>query len=231
VSKEHQSRGPVIVVTGLRAEARIAARLPGVHAIAGGGNRQHLEKLVRQAVAQGASGIVSFGIAAGLTPGTAPGLCVVGREVIHEGKRYVAAADWASHLRAAIGNAELAAIAGVDRPLRSPAEKHALHAETGAKAADMESHVAARIAAEHGLPFAALRAIADPAERAVPQAALAGMGQDGRLNVWAVLAALLRAPGQLPAMLRLSGDMQRAMAVLLRGSHRLGPGFGLGDLV
>ncbi len=35
-------------------------------------------------------------------------------------------------------------------------------------AVDMESHVAARVAARHGLPFAALRVISDPASRSLP---------------------------------------------------------------
>ena len=34
----------------------------------------------------------------------------------------------------------------------------------------MESHVAAAFAAEHGLPFAALRVISDAADRALPRA-------------------------------------------------------------
>ena len=44
--------------------------------------------------------------------------------------------------------------------------------KTGAFAADMESHVVARIANERQLPFAVLRVIADPANQRLPPAAI-----------------------------------------------------------
>ncbi len=125
---------------------------------------------------------------------------------------------------------ELATIAAVDRPLESLGEKHALYAKTGAVAADMESHIAARLAIEHGLPFVALRVVADPAARAVPPAALAGMRKDGRVDVGAVLVSLARQPGQLPAMIGLAADTRRAMSQLFRCHRLLGPGFGFFDL-
>jgi hypothetical protein len=94
----------------------------------------------------------------------------------------------------------------------------------------MESHVAARLAAERGLPFAVLRVIADSAAREIPPAALAGMGKDGRIDVLAVLVALRRAPGQLPALVGLAADTRRAMAELFRCHRLVGPGFGFFDL-
>jgi len=229
--EERQRPGLVIAATGLRAEARIAARLPQVRPVHGGGNAQRLERLIREAIAKGGCAVISFGVAAGLASGKGPGTSLIASEVVHGGEEYVADPVWAGRLQAAIPRAELAVIAGVNRPLLNPAQKEALQAETGAAAADMESHIAARLAAEHKLPFAALRVIADPAEKAVPAAAVAGMRSDGRIDVWAVLAALMRAPGELPALLRLSADMRRAMAELFRCHRRLGPGLGFFDLV
>jgi adenosylhomocysteine nucleosidase len=230
VSGEAQKPSFVVVATGLRAEARIATRVPEVRAVTGGGNDGRLEQLIRSEIASGAVGIMSFGIAAGLVAGELPGTCVVGREIMYGDLRYPTDAAWATRIRAAIKGGELATIAGVDRPLESPDEKQALRLATGAVAADMESHIAARLAAEHGLPFAALRVIADPATRAVPPAALAGMSKDGRVDVLAVLAALARNPGQLPALVGLAADTRRAMAELFRRHRLLGPGFGFFDL-
>src|SRR5262249_26291559 len=152
------------------------------------------------------------------------------REIMYGDLRYPTDAAWAARISAAISGGELTTIAGVDRPLESPGEKRALYAKTRAVAADMESHIAARIAAEHGLPFATLRVIADSAVRAVPSAALAGMGKDGRVDVLAVLVALARAPDQLPAFAGLAADTRRAMAKLFRCHRLLGPGFGFFDL-
>ncbi len=101
--------------------------------------------------------------------------------------------------------------------------------EGGAVAADMESHIVGRIAAESGLPFAILRVIADPAERQLPPAALVGMRNDGAIDFRAVLASLAANPGQLLALMRLAVDTARARATLLRCHNLLGPGLGFGD--
>jgi hypothetical protein len=92
----------------------------------------------------------------------------------------------------------------------------------------MESAIAARLAAARGLPFAALRVICDPAGRAVPPAALAGFGADGRTDLGALLRALAAAPGQLPALLRLAGDARVGFAELSRCRRILGGSFGFG---
>jgi adenosylhomocysteine nucleosidase len=222
--------GFVIAVTGLRAEARIAAQSAHVRAVAGGGNRARLERLIERSVAEGGLAIISFGIAAGLTPGIAAGTRLAGSRVIQDHAVYAADPAWTASINAAIGGTDAITIAGVDHPLTSAAVKRALHAETGAVAADMESHIVAQLATRHRLPFAVLRAIADPAEREIPSAALASMREDGGIDVRAVLAALLKEPGQLPGLLRIAADTRRAMATLLRCHDLLGAGLGFGDL-
>ena len=90
----------------------------------------------------------------------------------------------------------------------------------------MESHVAAPIAAAHGLPFAVLRVVCDPAERSLPPAALAAMREDGG-RISAVLSSLMRSPGQFPDLLRLSRDARLAFGELRRCRVTLGPAFAL----
>jgi hopanoid-associated phosphorylase len=230
VSLPGRKRSFVVAVTGLHAEARIAARSADVRAVAGGGSRTRLERLIEQQLALGGRAILSFGIAAGLSPDLEPGACLVGGTVIHDGAAYVADPVWTASIKSAIGGIDPITIAGVDRPLTSPAAKRTLNADSGAVAADMESHIVARLATQHGLPFAVLRVIADPAEREIPLAALAGMREDGGIDVRAVLAALLKQPGQLPTLLRLAAETRRAMASLLRCHNLLGAGLGFGDL-
>ncbi len=53
---------PVVAVTGLAMEARIASG-PGVRAIAGGGNARLLILALERELARGASAVISFGIA------------------------------------------------------------------------------------------------------------------------------------------------------------------------
>jgi adenosylhomocysteine nucleosidase len=158
------------------------------------------------------------------------GTCIIGREVVRGGTCHSTDPMWASRLKAALGRADMARIAGVDQPLSGVSEKQVLHAKSSAAAADMESHIVGRLAAEYGLPFAILRVIADPAERPIPPAALVGMRRDGGIDVRAVLTSLAVGPSQLPALIRLTADAGRAMAALFRCPNLLGPGLGFGDL-
>ena len=63
-------------ITGLTAEARIAARCGGLLR-AGGGTPAGAERAARQLVAEGAGALVSFGLAGGLDPALRPGALVV----------------------------------------------------------------------------------------------------------------------------------------------------------
>jgi hopanoid-associated phosphorylase len=226
VSEEAHGGAFLVVVSGLLAEARIAGG-KGVLPIAGGGNAQRLAAAVERALGDGAGGLVSFGMAAGLAAELRPGAIVVPETVIGGAERFATDAAWTRQLRAHLPGASAAAIAGIDRPVTDVPAKARLHAATGAAAADMESHIAARAAARFGVPLAILRAVADPAERALPEAAVAGMGGDGRPAVRAMLAALGRDPLQLPALVRIAADARAAMAALSACMRLLGPRFGL----
>jgi hopanoid-associated phosphorylase len=232
VSAASEHRGFVIAVCGLRAEARIAARSADARAVAGGGDAVRLGGLIQEQIARGGKAIISFGVAAGLAPGFDGGTCVVGSEVVSasDRKRYAVNRTWTGELRSRLVKVEYAPIAGVDQPLVATAEKLALRGRTQAGAADMESHIAAELAARHGLPFAVLRVITDPVERQLPPAALVGMRQDGEIDVAAVIASLARNPTQLRALMGLAFDTKRAFAALLRCQDLLGPRLGFGDL-
>ena len=134
--------------------------------------------------------------------------------------------DWTNRLLAALPGARLGLVAGSDVMVADAAAKAALHAATGALAVDMESHIAARVAQRHGLPFAAARTISDGADRALPRAAQAGMKPDGDMDVLAVMAALARRPWELPALFRTGMEAEAAFAALLRGRQLLGPALG-----
>lgn len=225
----------VLAVTGLKAEARIAARVPATVAVASGGDSANIEARIEQAIASAddCRGIISVGIAGALWPGLRPGACVIATDVIdtaNAAARYPADPAWTDALAARLEGATRAPIAGADKPLATSAQKRDLYAATGAAAIDMESHVAARLAARRALPFAALRFIADPQERSLPEAALAGMAADGSTDATAVLRSLVKEPAQIAALARVTADTGRAFLALLRSHRRLGAGFGLLDL-
>jgi hopanoid-associated phosphorylase len=218
----------VLAVTGLKAEARIAIGA-GVAVIACGGHEAAIRAALVRALESRPRGLVSFGVAGGLDPTLAPGAVVVASEVVAAGgARYAADRRWAEAL--AGGAAKVAAIAGVPRAASDPCAKRALHGATGAAAVDMESHLVAEAAAAHGLPFVALRVVADPAERALPEAAVVALKPDGGTDARAVLARALRDPRQMAGLMRCAMDARVALAALRRERGRLGAGLGLFDL-
>ena len=219
----------VVAVTGLVKEARIASG-PGVRAIAGGGRAPALIAALEHEIARGACAIISFGIAGGLTDDLACGTWLVARAVVTPTQRWACDEAWALLLAERLPGARTADLAGMDVLVAERAAKRALRYSTGAAAVDTESHVAAAIAAAHGLPFAAIRVVADVARQSLPPAALVALASDGSISGGAVLGSLVRTPAQLPSLLRTAMDARTAFRALLRGRRLLGPGLAYPDL-
>lgn len=210
---------PIIAVTCLSFEAQVAAG-PGISVLCGTAQR-YIDKL-ESAVQAGGSGIISIGIAGGLAPGLTPGDWVIASGVIADGVRIPTDSLWSQRLLSALPSATYADIYGSDGPVVARADKRRLHEAHGTVAVDMESHIAAKIAARHRVPFAACRVIIDPAERTLPPAALVGMRDDGRADVAAVIRSLCQQPRQVFALLRVIADARAARTALFRGRRKLG---------
>src|SRR3954452_1559725 len=176
-------------VTGLTAEARIAARCGLVRA--GGGFPAGAEMAARQLVAEGARALVSFGLAGGLDPALRPGDLIIPGEVLEHA--VVFAAD--PGLGARFGGLTAHRLLAGDVVVQSAAAKRAARS-IGVDAVDLESGAVARVAQDHGLPFAVVRAICDPAERDLPPAATVAVDQKGANGLMRVVGLLLRPPGQ-----------------------------------
>jgi len=202
------------VVTGLAAEARIARGL-GCPVEVGGGSEGGATQAARRLIAQGISGLVSFGLAGGLDPALAPGAVLVPRAVVLGGERW----DADPALSARLGGGTGHLLAGGDGVLATVEAKASMRQATEADAVDLESAAVAHAAARAGVPFAALRAVCDPAERDLPRAALVALDARGRIGGLRVLAAALARPGELPVLVRLAGDAARARRAL-RGRVR-----------
>jgi adenosylhomocysteine nucleosidase len=214
----------VVAVTGLAFEARVAGGVTVVgEGLRSGGNLQ-------AQIERGSCGVISFGIAGGLAPGLVPGQWVVASAVISDRDRHIPDAGWSQRLLQVLPGAVHATIFGIDAPIADGSAKRDLHHRTGAAAVDMESHLAARVAAAHGLPFTACRVVVDPAHRDLPPAALVGLRADGTADVRAVLRSVLEGPRQLPQLMRLMADASIAFAALRRGRGLLGPALGFPEV-
>ena len=213
----------VVAVTSLALEAYIA-RGPGVSVLCH--QALELSAALGTAIARGAAGIISFGIAGGLAPGLAAGDWVVASGV-RIGEDVIATdRAWAQRLLETLPDAVHADVVGADILRLSPSEKFQLYGETGAAAVDMELHIAAKIAAAHRIPFAACRVIIDAAHRALPPAVIVGLRPDGTPNIGAVFRSLLKKPGQLPDLFRIAVDSRIARRALKLGREQLGVGLG-----
>ncbi|MDR3511562.1 MAG: hypothetical protein P4L73_08010 [Caulobacteraceae bacterium] len=220
----------ILVATGLKREARILAG-PDARVVAGGGDSRRLEQELDTA-AQGAVGVISMGLCGALAAGLRPGDWVVASEVMLAASVSVGwderSEKWAAALAERL-NARLGPVLGSHAMLSDADAKRAAHQATGAIAVDMESQVAAAVAARHGLPFAVARVVSDAADRSLPTAAQAGMAPDGGMDIGAVLRALAADPRQLPALIRVGREAETAFRALGRGRDLLGPGLGRPD--
>ncbi len=219
----------IAVICGLKSEAQVVAGVLGAMNIrvgVSGANAARAEEIARQFCDAGAAAIVSVGISGGLDPSLVPGDLIIGdRIVCGDGQGY----DSDRSLLDAIAqepagaSAKIGDLFGADDIIESIEKKAALYRDHGALGVDMESHGAARAAASAGVPFLAVRAIADPADRALPPAALGAIAPDGSTRMLATLGAALRDPKQFPALMKLGADSSAAIKTL---SRDLGPLFG-----
>jgi hypothetical protein len=158
-------------------------------------------------------------MAGALDPALEAGTLVLPTEVISPaGAVFATASQWRERLSAALGAhrpISCGRLLTSQEPLGSVESKAMAFRRTAAVAVDMESSAVAEIAAAARMPFLAVRAIVDTASDALPQAALvATTAGTGALRIGALLAALARAPGELPALIRLAGRYRRARRTL-----------------
>ncbi len=226
-------------ITGLAAEAKLieeafarAGKASPRLACDGPGPRRAQAAAARLA-ADGAVLLVSFGICGGLDPELRPGDLLLADTILTgDGTRHPASGEQNRILEARLADLGLDIVTGPllgqDRPLVSAADKSTRFAATAALAVDMESHGVARAAEAAGLPFLTLRAIADPAARSLPQAALKAIGPDGRLQLFSAIAAMYLRPWESLALVRLAYETRLAFDTLEKVAAELAePGAGL----
>lgn len=206
----------ILAAVGMRREARLVERhgaALGVRAVAGGGRADLLETRLKAAL-QGAEGILSIGLGGALDPALEVGDVVVASEVLRPRRRWETDAAWREHLIARLPQAKAGPVYGSSDMVLSALDKAKLRGQGKALLVDMESHVAAQVAARAGLPLAVVRVVSDKAGVSLPPAVLEGINEDGGMNLMGVLFALVREPAQLPALIRTGRDADAAFKVL-----------------
>jgi adenosylhomocysteine nucleosidase len=204
------------IVTGVQFEAAVitkAARkarrevLVSCHGPGGARARAAADQLI----GQGATHLLSFGIAAGVDPDVRVGATIVASGFLGaQGARHDADGAWAARLVRGLPDVRLGVIADSHDILYDSRAKAAHFAASGAPIADMESFAVAEAAAKAGIPCAAIRVVSDDARHSVPPFAFKGMTPDGYVRRLPVIIPMLMAPHKFPGLVRLAETTKAA---------------------
>jgi hopanoid-associated phosphorylase len=218
----------VLIVSGLKREAAILAG-PGRATVCG--DAPTLRGRLAEAAGLRPSLVISWGLCGGLDPQLRPGDLILGAEVVSDdgavGTDEAVASSLARRLASAGERVVVGGLAAADAPVLTAAAKAELRRATGAAGVDMESLIAGRYALEQRIPFAILRAVADPAKRDLPPLVLKAVDSDGGINAVTVIRELIRFPAQF-AELRAAALDARAAFQALERCRGLLPGLLLG---
>lgn len=170
--------------------------------------------------------LLVVGTAGGLSPGLSPGQVVVARRVL-DAKGPAPAPDpaWVDQLGAVLGAPESLFLSSRD-VLSSAAAKaaafHALRWGDGVAVVDLETATYAREAARHGVAYAAVRAVLDPAEESLPFEVNRFRDRRGGVSRWRIAAWAATRPGMIPSLLRLRRRLAASVEALAAALTREG---------
>ncbi|WP_243429687.1 phosphorylase family protein [Acetobacter sacchari] len=207
-------------LVGLKAEAALLRQFfPDAPIAISGATPEGARRGVDRLVASGASGLVSFGLAAGLDPALAPGSIIIPDAIAVDGR--VVPCD--PRLRRALGAKDGVTVGGAllhsDTVVLKAEDKQRLGLESGCCALDMESGFVAQRAREARLPFAALRAVCDSASRTLPPATAFALSPEGGVKIGMLLQSLAQNPAQIGGLIAIgldAGRARKAMAHFLK---------------
>ena len=181
---------------------------------------------------RGATALLSWGSAGGLSPKLFPGSLILPKIIIASDRSvYHADLSWhtdlCNRLRRHV-EFHTGALAESATVVQTSAEKAILFKQTGAVGVDMESAAVAAVAQHAGVPFVAVRVVADSTDITLPRSAVNACDEFGRLNFLKLIRGVAGRPKELFSLFRLARDYRAAQKTLalvarLTGSDLLVP--------
>jgi adenosylhomocysteine nucleosidase len=172
----------------------------------------------RTLLEKGARALLSWGSAGGLDPRLSPGSLILPKTVIGSNQiLYHVDASWHNRLCHRLkGHVELHTDPLVESTavVCGPGEKAILFRQTGAIGVDMESAAVAAAAQETGVPFMAVRAVADSTDTTIPKSTLDAFDESGRLSFLKLIQGLAGHPTELLALFRIARNYRAAQRTL-----------------
>lgn len=204
---------------GLRHPQPGANDIDGLRVFVSGIGNAAAERAAQALVEQGCAALLSFGTAGGLAAAMAPGDVVIPEQIVFRDTRVQATdAVWRTRLVAACEAAGQIIVGGrlltTPQTLLNAGIKYLAHTQSGAVAVDQETSAVAAVAALHGLPMLAVRAIVDDAEATLPLAVIDGVDAYGRPKAATMIGGLLKAPWQIAKLPGLARGFSVASASL-----------------
>lgn len=207
-------RRVVAVLAALAVERRLLRPTDSVRVWQSGPGPAASRAAAERAIAAGAGALVSWGLAGGLRPGLTTGAVIISARV-EDASGAVLNGDpaWAEHVRsqliASSAAVQLGGLLSSDNVLTSAPAKAAAAAGSDAVAVDMETFAIAAVAAAHGVPWIALRVIADEVLDGLPAGIQDCVDGAGNMRFAGVTGVLLR-PGQWAALMGTAACYRRA---------------------
>ncbi len=182
-------------------------------------------RAARAALAQGATALMSVGVAGGLVPGLSAGDVVIPDRVIDDrsARSFSCSRAWSEAMRESVselGVVSAGALLSVTDVLVSPAGKAAAAQSFDAVACDMESAAIAAVAHEAQVHFAALRVISDAVSDELPGNVSGWVDESGNARMGPVLGAMM-SPGRWRTVISMTTRFRLAQRRLRQASETL----------
>lgn len=202
------------ILCGLKSEARIADKIPGVLVGCSAARPDRARALVDHMLDHGVSRLISFGLAGATGPDIAAGDLLLGATVMSAQGAWEADADWNQSVIQHSSGFMCVPVWGSERIATSIEEKEAIYRRAGCLIVDMESHIVAQAATQARIPFNIVRAVTDTATMTLPPAARVPLLEDGGVNMRAIFSSLINQPSQLIDLIHLGHNTSLALRAL-----------------
>ena len=203
------------ILCGIESEAKIARQIKGAIVLCAAARPRKARELARELVAQGATRLMSFGIAGSLDSSVLLGDIFVGTRVASAKGQWLCDEAWGRELASKIPHAKRGSVYGSEALIATITKKGALHQNTGCALVDMESQCVAEVAAAAKIPMIVVRAVCDDCVMNVPPLVKVAIAEDdGSINIFRALGHLVCHPLQIVDLLHIARGTSKALSAL-----------------
>ena len=221
----------ICVIVATNKEAEIIKGIPGISFIVSGVGSKNAQKAVSHANIKGASHIISFGTAGGLSPSLKKGDVVIPEHILKYKKEKALNVDpmWHKQVVALLKEPPFTLstekLLSVERVILDPAQKKRLYLETGCVSLDMESYFIAQACSEKKMHFLCIRAISDTYSMKIPDWIPLCIDSSGRFLPHFFIKELIKHPFHIKELICISDGFFKARKSLRYIINRIDPSF------